>query len=134
MGKRVGDRSRASGVLVWLLSCLVAFLTAGCSGPEISQEEEAVSPSDRPNLIFVLTDDLDFASAQKMPQIRSQLIEEGASFENAFVSYPLCCPSRATILTGLYAHNHGVQGNHLPYGGFQKFQDEGHEESTIATL
>src|SRR5215210_1470136 len=132
MGKRVGDRSRASGVLVWLLSCLVAFLTAGCSGPETTQEEEAVSPSDRPNLIFVLTDDLDFASAQKMPQIRSQLIEEGASFENAFVSYPLCCPSRATILTGLYAHNHDVKGNHLPYGGFQTFRDEGHEENTIA--
>jgi len=83
-------------------------------------------------MIFVLTDDLDFASAQTMPQIRSQVIEVGTSLENTFVSYPLCCPSRATILTGLYAHNHDVKGNHLPYGGFQKFRDEGHEENTIA--
>jgi N-acetylglucosamine-6-sulfatase len=133
VAKGGGGRSRVSGVLLWLLPCLVIFLTAGCSGSETSQEEEAVSPSDRPNIIFVLTDDLDLASAQKMPQIRSQLIEEGASLENAFVSYPLCCPSRATILTGLYAHNHDVKGNHLPYGGFQKFRDEGHEENTIAT-
>ena len=123
-----------SEALLWLLPCLVAFLTASCSGSETSQkeEEEALSPADRPNIVFVLTDDLDFASAQKMPQIRSQLIEEGTSLENTFISYPLCCPSRATILTGLYAHNHDVKGNHLPYGGFQKFRDEGHEENTIA--
>lgn len=104
----------------------------GCSGVETLQEEEAESSSDRPNIIFVLTDDLDLASAQKMPEIRSQLIEEGTSFEDAFVSYPLCCPSRATMLTGLYAHNHDVKGNAPPYGGFQKFRDGGHEENTIA--
>jgi hypothetical protein len=52
----------------------------GCSGVETLQEEEAESSSDRPNIIFVLTDDLDLASAQKMPEIRSQLIEEGTSF------------------------------------------------------
>ena len=53
-------------------------------------------------MIFILTDDLDFASVQKMPEIRSQLIEKGISFEKTFVSHPICCPSRATILTGLY--------------------------------
>ena len=58
-------------------------------------------PTEQPNIVFVLTDDLDYASAQKMPQIRSELIEEGLSFEEAFVSHPVCCPSRATILTGV---------------------------------
>lgn len=67
-----------------------------------------------------------------MPSLRSRLIEEGASFENAFVSYPLCCPSRSTVLTGLYAHNHGVTTNEPPVGGFQRFRAEGHEENTIA--
>ena len=67
-----------------------------------------------------------------MPQIRSLLIEEGTSFEQAFVSHPLCCPSRATILTGLYEHNHGVTNNLPPDGGFEKFVSEGHEENTIA--
>jgi N-acetylglucosamine-6-sulfatase len=59
---------------------------------------------------------------------------EGASFENAFASYPLCCPSQATILTGLYAHNHEVKDNRSPDGGFEKFRDEGHEKDTIAAL
>ncbi len=88
---------------------------------------------DKPNMIFVLTDDLDYASAQKMPQISALLAEEGATFENAFVSHPICCPSRATILTGLYDHNHGVKGNAPPEGGFQTFVSEGHEENTIGT-
>jgi N-acetylglucosamine-6-sulfatase len=68
-----------------------------------------------------------------MPKLRSLLLEDGASFENAFLSFPLCCPSRATILTGLYAHNHRVAGNYPPGGGFEKFHEQGLEESTIAT-
>src|SRR5215212_12107949 len=97
------------GVLAGL-SVFLLFV-AGCSGSETSQEEEAKSPADRPNIVFVLTDDQEYASAQKMPQIRSELIEEGLSFEEAFVSHPVCCPSRATILTGLYDHNHNVLSN-----------------------
>jgi arylsulfatase A-like enzyme len=84
-------------------------------------------------MLFVLTDDLDYASALKMPNVRSLLIEEGAYFENAFTSQSLCCPSRATILTGQYAHTNGIKGNKLPDGGFRKFRDEGLEEDTIAT-
>src|SRR5215212_4010669 len=68
----------------------------------------------------------------KMPEIRSRLMEEGISLEEAFVSHPICCPSRATLLTGLYDHNHGVKGNAPPEGGFQTFVSEGHEENSIA--
>ena len=121
-----------------VLACLWFFFlfSTGCTGSETSSsgtfQEEAEYPADRPNIVFVLTDDLDYASAQKMPQIRYQLIEQGASFESAFVSYPLCCPSRATILTGLYAHNHSVMSNEPPNGGFEKFHEQGLEEDTIA--
>jgi N-acetylglucosamine-6-sulfatase len=119
--------------LFGILACL-ALLAAGCSGPEeAAQEEEAEASVTQPNVIFVLTDDLDYASAFKMPEIRSRLIEEGISLEEAFVSHPICCPSRATILTGLYDHNHGVKGNSPPEGGFQTFVSEGHEENTIGT-
>jgi N-acetylglucosamine-6-sulfatase len=85
-------------VILGTLVCLAGLLLfiVSCSGTETSTYQ--------PNMVFVLTDDLDFASAQKMPRIRSQLIEEGTSFENAFVSFPTCCPSQATILTSLYAH------------------------------
>jgi N-acetylglucosamine-6-sulfatase len=90
------------------------------------------APNGRPNIIFVLADDLDYASAQKMPNLSSLLADEGATFENASVSYPICCPSRATMLTGQYAHNHNVKGNKRPVGGFEKFREEGNEEGSIA--
>ena len=107
-----------------VLMCLAVFLlfVASCSGSGISasetSQEQAKSSSDRPNMIFILTDGLDFASVQKMPEIRSQLIEKGISFEKPFVSHPICCPSRAIILTGLNDHNHGVKGNAPPEGGY----------------
>ena len=138
-----GGESLAGRMLLVILTCSVALLVAGCSGSgisasetsasETSQEEEgAGSTSERPNIIFVLTDDLDYASTHKMPQITSRLIEEGISLEEAFVSHPICCPSRATFLTGLYDHNHGVKGNAPPEGGFQTFVSERHEEGSIA--
>ena len=125
-------------VLFMVLVCSVAFLVGGLTVfPPAQQEANAQSSSTaaatQPNMVFVLTDDLDYASAFKMPEIRSSLIEEGTSFERAFMSHPVCCPSRATILTGLYDHNHNVLSNIYPSGGFQKFVDEGHEENSIGT-
>ena len=78
------------------LACLsvIVLFVANCSGSatsssETSQEEETASATDRPNMIFVLTDDLDYASAQQMPALRSVMVEEGVSFENAFTSQSL---------------------------------------------
>src|ERR671916_2786515 len=124
---------RAKRVSLGVLVGLVVTFLAGCSGSvEAAQQEAAGAPAAQPNIIFILTDDLDYASAFKMPEIRSLLVEEGTSFESAFTSQSLCCPSRATILTGLYAHNSGIKGNKPPDGGFEKFVSEGLEEGTIA--
>jgi len=71
----------------------------------------------RPNLVLVLTDDQTLESLRVMPETQRLIGDEGTTFSNAFVSYPLCCPSRATLLTGQYAHNHGVRGNNPPHGG-----------------
>ena len=87
----------------------------------------------RPNIIFLLTDDLDAASIAVMPKLKSLLVDQGASFSNFFVSFSLCCPSRSTILRGQYAHNTQILGNQPPTGGFQKFNSLGEEKSTIAT-
>ncbi|MDQ3922819.1 MAG: hypothetical protein M3309_02635 [Actinomycetota bacterium] len=76
-----------------LLVCSVAFLV-GLVGFAPAQEEANAEPStttaEQPNIVFVLTDDLDYASTQKMPEINSLLAQGGASFEEAFVSYPIC--------------------------------------------
>ncbi len=78
-----------------------------------------VRAADRPNILFVLVDDLrfdDIACAPgappflKTPHI-DRLAREGAMFTNAFVTTPLCSPSRASFLTGLYAHHHGITDN-----------------------
>lgn len=78
-----------------------------------------------PNLIFILTDDADamHGSDWHMPKMRQHLTEHGINFTQAVVNFPLCCPSRATILTGMCAHNTRTvtnAGNEL--GGFPTFQ------------
>lgn len=78
--------------------------------PELAQGE-------RPNIIFVLTDDhrWDHLSSMGHPFLQTpnidRLADEGVLFENAFVTTSLCSPSRASFLTGQYAHTHGVQNN-----------------------
>jgi N-acetylglucosamine-6-sulfatase len=57
----------------------------------------------------------------------------GTTFENAYATYSLCCPSRATSLRGQYPHNHGIVGNHQPLGGEAKFRNSGLDQSTIVT-
>src|SRR6266540_4871772 len=71
----------------------------------------------RPNIVFILVDDLRYDGLGctghpfvKTPHI-DRIAREGAKFKNAFVTTPLCSPSRASFLTGRYVHSHGVQGN-----------------------
>jgi N-acetylglucosamine-6-sulfatase len=72
----------------------------------------------RPNILVVMTDDQALADVAKMPNVRRLLAGQGTTFADAVDSFPLCCPSRATFITGQYAHNHGVAGNFYPYGWY----------------
>jgi N-acetylglucosamine-6-sulfatase len=74
----------------------------------------------RPNVIVIMTDDQTVRSLQVMGNVKRLLADRGASFANSFVSFSMCCPSRATFLTGQYAHNHGVLTNAPPGGGYPK--------------
>jgi len=94
-------------------------------------EAQAAGP---PNFVFVMTDDLDERSMRDLPGIRTLVGSSGATFNNAYVTYSLCCPSRATILRGQYPHNHGIVGNSPDTGGGEKkFRQLGRDQSTVAT-
>jgi|SRR4051812_45961807 arylsulfatase A-like enzyme len=64
-----------------------------------------------------------------MPNVQQLIADEGTTFERNYSPDPICCPARATILTGQYPHNHGVVDNVWPNGGFRAFDDS----STLAT-
>jgi len=82
-----------------------------------------------PNIVVLMIDDLDYnllsaaVANGLMPNFTSVLQVQGTTFTNSYVSYSLCCPSRATFLTGEYAHNHGVLNNALDIGGCESFHD-----------
>jgi arylsulfatase A-like enzyme len=68
--------------------------------------------------MIIITDDQRAGTMSVMPRTRSWLGKEGTRFDNAFVTTPTCCPSRASIFTGMYAHNHGVHTNAPGEGQF----------------
>ena len=86
----------------------------------------------KPNIVLILTDDQEVRSLAHMPQVKRKLIDQGTTFKNGFVTDPLCCPSRASILRGQYVHNHGVKTNFKP-SAHDAFRDLGRENSTVAT-
>ncbi|HEY9567294.1 MAG TPA: sulfatase [Thalassobaculum sp.] len=105
---------------------------AGTRPPE-GRPPEGQPPEGRPNVILILSDDEDLAIHRYRPKTKALIEDQGARFDNYFVTYSLCCPSRATTLRGQYSHNHRIQGNVLPSGGGHKFRTLGHDQSTIAT-
>ena len=78
--------------------------------PLIVQSAPAATPT-RPNIVFILTDDQSMASLSAMPYLSSKPGGNWVEFTNAFVNVPFCCPSRASILTGQYAHHHGINNS-----------------------
>jgi len=114
------------------LWALLTFITLGCGSDESSRKPEATS-RDKPNIIFVLTDDMRKDEFSRIEGLRA-LAAEGVTFENAIVTNPQCCPSRVTDLTGKYSHNHGVLTNEgALHGGYDAYRKGGVGRSTVAT-
>lgn len=131
-------------VAVLALLAVAAFLLTPACGPA-SDEARAVATTpavappaapaaipQRPNIVYVLTDDLTADLLPYMPTVRA-LQRRGVTFSNFIVSDSLCCPARATLLSGRYPHSTKVRTNVRPTGGWHVFHDRGLERSTYAT-
>jgi N-acetylglucosamine-6-sulfatase len=142
MLRRRSGRLAASGAVL-LVALLLCATGAGCAhaSPRVTTHRHALSPTalgggsfarPQPNIVFVLTDDLTSDLLPYMPNVR-RLARRGTSFSNYFVTDSLCCPSRASILTGEYPHDTGIFRNSGPDGGFLAFRALGLEQDTYAT-
>jgi N-acetylglucosamine-6-sulfatase len=127
MGMGRAIRLVASMATAVLLASVVVLVMA------IDSARSIASAAERPNIVFVLTDDQFPGTENAMPALKKDIISQGVEFINTTSTYPLCCPARATIERGQYAHNTHIYGNELPLGGWAKFRDQGLQDSTIAT-
>lgn len=147
-------RLATAAALLALLICLSAGATAKAgpaataSSSPISEEAMEARPSEplseRPSFVVIQTDDetLDELYAvfnaggvdiRPMPTTLSQIAGRGITFSRYYVSYPLCCPSRVSLMTGRYAHNHNDRGNVPPNGGYSGFKARAAYTHNIAT-
>jgi N-acetylglucosamine-6-sulfatase len=124
---------------VALLAVLALGFTAVTSGEQVSVQATAITgqqaPSSsaraaavRPNIVWVVVDDMREDDLQYMPRTRRLLGSSGVRFVNSFSPNPVCCPARASYFTGQYSHSHGVLAVRRPWG-FNSFDDR----STLPT-
>ncbi len=115
----------AAALLALLASLVLAI------GPRADAAQQ--SAAQKPSFVVIQIDDatLDQLYAtfspggipiQAMPNTLALIAGRGVTFNRYYVPYPLCCPSRVSLLTGRYAHNHNVRGNVPPNGGFTGFK------------
>lgn len=130
----------ASAVMLMLAAASPARAPAAATGCERTPCESAGTEAknaaaakarQRPNIVFILTDDLAWNLIQYMPHVR-KMQQDGVTFANAFVTDSLCCPSRTSIFTGRYPHNTGIFRNGGADGGFIGFQRRGLEQASFA--
>ncbi len=133
----------AAALLVLLCGLALSVGRAGA----VEAEEAPLDPNaEPPSFVVLQTDDstLDelyatFRAYPGAPELRAMpntldlLAKRGETFNRYYVSYPLCCPSRVSLMTGRYAHNDGVKGNVQPNGGYSGFSFRGAYDHNIAT-
>ena len=120
-GSPAGQRSLSGLGVVAFLLFLAAGLAAGLAlrhGPREEAPARA-APEDasvKSNIVVVMTDDQRLEQMSALPETRKLVGTQGVKFKRFYATDPLCCPSRATFLTGQYAHNTGVTSNGGPNG------------------
>ena len=124
-----GNR-RARGRLRRCVGAVVTVLlvAAGATLLPAPVDRQAHAVVARPNILLFMSDDQADGTLSAMPTVR-WLQSIGTSYTRYFDSFPLCCPTRAAVLTGQYSHNSGVWSNGPPDGGYPALQDK---DNTIA--
>ena len=111
----------------------LGLATVGCTEVPVTASTTTIQPNkaepQSPDIVLIVTDDQRWDTLGEMPGLRRTVRAHGMTFREAFVVNPLCCPSRASILTGAYSHTTGVYTNFPPDGGVAAFDDR----STLAT-
>jgi N-acetylglucosamine-6-sulfatase len=141
------SRTRDPLLARFAVAASLLFLLAGlilASTQSASAAKSSAFPPEKPSFVVIQTDDetLDQLYAifnaggveiPAMPNTLSLIAKRGITFNRYYVSYPLCCPSRVSLLTGRYAHNHNVRGNVQPNGGYSGFRSRGAFTHNLAT-
>lgn len=83
-----------------------------------------------PNIIFIQADDMSKSQLRFMPETRRLIFDRGTTFANYFTNVSICCPARASLHTGRYAHNTGIVANVYP-GGFYGYEEQGLSEQAF---
>jgi N-acetylglucosamine-6-sulfatase len=120
-----GRLTTPGGVFRYCVAVAISLVVILASVPDAAAQAS-------PNVVVVLTDDQRIGTMSRMPALWSLIRKKGVLFPNAMVPTSLCCPSRASILTGLYSHSTRIFSNGLPDGGWESFNSHGLEDRTIA--
>ena len=126
---RPAGRARWALALAALALAALAVVLVGSGADRDALAQEVQGAGARPNVVVVMTDDQRATDMEPMREVRTSIGGQGATFGNFYATFPLCCPSRATFMTGQYAHNHGVFDNEPPFG-YQAFPAD--EPATLA--
>ncbi len=102
----LGNLSSINLLQVWPFSAVTAEITS----------------TSRPNFVVIMVDDMSYQHLDHMKKTRQLMAGQGTTFTNFIISHPLCCPSRATLMTGQYDQNNQVRSNGKPDGGFSVFR------------
>lgn len=104
---------RTFRVFCALLPAVVVALTVGA--PSSARPHKASAPAAEPNVVLIMTDDMNDTDLNYMPLTQQLLVDAGTSIRDYLSPHPLCCPARAMTITGEYAQNNGVHHNGGPY-------------------
>ena len=125
-------RSIARGPKLHLvMSLLVLFITSLLLSSLTTTSSSEAAEGTPPNIVFIMIDDVGPGYLDAMPGVQESIREPGVQFDHGVIPTSLCCPSRASTLTGNYAHTTDVYGNGTFHGGWSTFQ--GLENDTLAT-